>query len=149
MATTATEDLTDPLEDVLGYQLRRASLASMTVLNERYDALGFKPTEAIILRFVAANPGCNQSAIGRALGVKRTNMVPIVSDLETRGLLVRRPADGRSNALSLTPAGEADLRRIEACAAEIEQHVYGWVPDSLRRKVLDLCREVRRRANEL
>lgn len=149
MATVPTEDLMDPLEDVLGYQLRRASLATMTALNEAYEELGLRPTEAIILRFVSANPGCNQSAIGRALGVKRTNMAPIVAELELRGLLDRAPADGRSNALTLTAAGEAELRKVQTVADEIERRFYGWVPEGLRAQVLELCREVRRRAAEL
>jgi len=148
MASDKPEELIDPLADVLGYQLRRASLATMTVLNERFEEIGLRPTEAIILRFVSANPGCNQSAIGRALGVKRTNMVPIVAGLEARGLLNRTPADGRSNALTLTEAGWELFAKVRAAADEVEAQFYGWVPDDLRDTVLGLCREVRRRADE-
>lgn len=89
LTETKTEPLADPLEAALGYQLRRAMLVTLTALTDSYETLGLKVSEAIIIRFVGANPGCNQSAIGRALGVKRTNMVPIVAGLEARNLLIR------------------------------------------------------------
>lgn len=143
MADDRPDSLIDPLEDTLGYQLRRATLVTVTALAEAYEALDLKMSEAAILRFVAANPGCNQSAIGRALGVKRTNMVPIVAGLEARGLLLRPPADGRSNALHLTDAGTALLGKVEKAGAEIEARFYGDVPGELRALLIDLCRQVR------
>lgn len=143
MLAEKTDTLTDPLEHTLGYQLRRATLVTVTALAEAYEALDLKMSEAIILRFIAANPGCNQSAIGRALGVKRTNMVPIVAGLEARGLLLRPPADGRSNALHLTDTGKALLGKVEKAGAEIEARFYGDVPEKLRAQLIDLCRQVR------
>lgn len=146
MLAEKTDTLTDPLEDKLGYQLRRATLVTITALTEAYEALDLKMSEAIILRFVAANPGCNQSAIGRALGVKRTNMVPIVAGLEARGLLLRPPADGRSNALHLTEAGQTLLGKVEKASAGIEERFYGDVPAALRAELIELCRKVRAKA---
>jgi hypothetical protein len=37
-----------------------------------------------------ANPGAIQTELGRALGVKRANMVPLIAGLEGRGLVQRR-----------------------------------------------------------
>lgn len=147
MSSEKSEDLVNPLEDVLGYQLRRASMVTFGALMEQYEALSLKPTEAVILRLVAANPGCNQSAIGRALGVKRTNMVPVVAALEARGFIVRTPADGRSNALRITAAGEELLGKVVACGAEIEQRFFGEVPPELSRAMIALCKEVRHKGD--
>ncbi len=146
LTETKTETLADPLDDVLGYQLRRAMLVTMTALTDSYEELDLKVSEAIILRFVGANPGCNQSAIGRALGVKRTNMVPIVAGLEARSLLIRPPADGRSNALFLTEAGKELLKHIQSAGDAIEQHFFGDIAPDTRNTLLELCRNVRAKA---
>jgi DNA-binding MarR family transcriptional regulator len=143
------ETLVDPLDNVLGYQLRRASVIMMAALLERYERLGLRITEATIIRFVGANPGCNQSEIGRALGVKRTNMVPIVAGLESRQLIRRTPADGRTNALFLTESGCEMLDRITTESQAHEQAFFGAMPEEQRNVLLEACREIRRRGEAL
>ena len=123
--TAKGKTLIDPLEHLLGYQLRRASLATLGALSEAYEALGLRLTDAIVLRFVAANPGCNQGEISKALGVRRTNMVPVVSGLVERGLIERAAADGRTHALTLTAAGAAIHARIDALAQDNEERFFG------------------------
>jgi DNA-binding MarR family transcriptional regulator len=143
----ASRELRDPLEGVLGYQLRRASQATLSALSDAYEEEGTTLTEAVIVRLVEANPGCNQAEIGRSLGVRRTNMVPIVAGLVERGLLRREAADGRTNALFLTPAGLALHDGIVAKSALLEQHFFGDVDPRTRRIVLDLLRRVRAKAD--
>jgi DNA-binding MarR family transcriptional regulator len=128
-------ELVDPLEGLLGYQLRRAALATMTALDAAYAPLGLKLTEAIILRFVGANPGCNQAAISRALGVTRTNMVPFVGALVDAGLVEREASDGRTHALFLTARGRALDRRLAEIAAEQDAQLFGGF-DAATRAVL-------------
>lgn len=117
--------LIDPLEPLLGYQLRRASLITLSALSEAYAELDLRLTDAILLRFIEANPGCNQGQISKALGVKRTNMVPVVSGLVERGLVDRAPADGRTHALTLTAAGSALHEQLAALAQANEEHFFG------------------------
>ena len=38
-----------------------------------------------VLSVVAANPGINQGAVGRVLGIKRANMVSLINELVDRG----------------------------------------------------------------
>jgi DNA-binding MarR family transcriptional regulator len=128
-------ELVDPLEGLLGYQLRRAALSTMTSLDAAYAPLGLKLTEAIILRFVGANPGCNQAAISRALGVTRTNMVPFVGGLVDAGLVEREASDGRTHALFLTAAGKAADRRLAEIAAAHDERLFGGF-DAATREVL-------------
>lgn len=141
------DGLNDPLESLLGYQMRRALLASMGELVDSFEKLGLRLAEATILRIIGSNPGCNQSAVGRALGVKRTNMVPIIATLEGRGLIVRAPADGRSNALSLTAEGEALLARADAVTRAHEERHFGDVTPELKAQILALCRQIRERVD--
>jgi DNA-binding MarR family transcriptional regulator len=138
--------LRDPLEDLIGYQLRRASLLTLSALSESFEALGLRPTEAIIIRFVQANPGCNQAEIGRALGVQRTNMVPIIGGLVDAGTISRKPADGRTHALHLTRQGEALHDKLAKLTLEHERHFFGDVDEDTRAILLRTLREVRAKA---
>jgi DNA-binding MarR family transcriptional regulator len=143
------QELRDPLENLLGHQLRRASQATLAALSEAFEEYEVTLTEAIIVRLVEANPGCNQAEIGRALGVKRTNMVPVVAGLVDAGLLRREAADGRTNALFLTPAGQALHDRIAARSLVHEQHYFGDIDATTRRILLDVLQGIRKKANSV
>jgi DNA-binding MarR family transcriptional regulator len=140
--------LIDPLEPLLGYQLRRASLVTLSALSEAYEALDLRLTDAIVLRFVAANPGCNQGEISKALGVKRTNMVPVVSGLVERGLIDRAAADGRTHALTLTAAGATLHGRIDALALANEERFFGGFDEETRAVLLRALGTIRARAED-
>lgn len=140
------KELRDPIANMLGYQLRRASLVTMTALSEALEPFGLRMTESITIRFVAANPGCNQAEIGRALGVKRTNLVPVVAGLVTAGLIDRSPADGRTHALRLTDAGDALNRQLAAAVIEVEQRFFGDIDEAERNRLIQLFQRIRAKA---
>lgn len=110
----AAHGLNDPISPRLGYLLRRASSAMMGHLGAELAQVGLRPVEATILILVGANPDCSQSDVGRMLGIKRANMVPLIAGLVGKALLVKSPVDGRSQALSLTQAGDAMRIRVDA-----------------------------------
>lgn len=105
--------LHDPISSRLGYLLRRASSAMMADLGTALAEIALRPVEGTILILVGANPGCTQSDLGRMLGIKRANMVPLISALATRGYIEKSPVDGRSLALSLTAQGERVRQAVE------------------------------------
>jgi DNA-binding MarR family transcriptional regulator len=110
--------LDSPLDVLLGYRLRRASMAMMTDLIAALRPLGLSAGEASFLVLVGANPGCRQSDVGRTLEIKRANLTPLVARMKARGLVDDAPIDGRSRSLSLSPAGlslrDKALQRIAA-----------------------------------
>lgn len=103
----AAPALVSPLDSLLGYRLRRASMAMMGGLHEALRPFGLSAGEASLLILVGANPGCRQSDVGPALAIKRANLTPLIGRLKARGLVIDTPIDGRSLSLSLTPEGEA------------------------------------------
>jgi DNA-binding MarR family transcriptional regulator len=117
--------LRNPLEARLGYQLRRASGVLMADLGSRLATLDLTPTEASILILIEANPGAIQTDIGRALAVKRANMVPLVAGLMARDLIAREAADGRSHALTVTEAGRKRAREAQRMMQEHEDCFFG------------------------
>lgn len=110
----------DPLSELPGYRLRRASAAMLADLTRRLEPVGLTPVEASVILLIGSNQGLTQSAIGRALGIQRANMAPLVARLEARGLLARNPADGRSHTLSLTSAGLGLHDAVAGITAEHE-----------------------------
>ncbi|MEO0032208.1 MAG: hypothetical protein RIS94_1966 [Pseudomonadota bacterium] len=106
--------LTNSLDRLLGYQLRRASTVMMADLARELAELDMRPAEVTTLLVIAENPDCSQSEVGEALSIKRANMVPIISRLMDRDLVARTRVDGRSHALRVTAAGEAVVREAWA-----------------------------------
>jgi DNA-binding MarR family transcriptional regulator len=107
----------DPLIRFPGYALRRAANATAAELSARLLPLNLRQSDASLLLLVAVNPGATSSALGRALGIERANMVPLLKRLDEAGLIVREAIDGKSQGLRLTPEG---LRRLETARKVIE-----------------------------
>jgi DNA-binding MarR family transcriptional regulator len=137
--------LIDPLENYLSYQLRRAAFATVSALENAYAELGLTATEAMVLRVAKCNPGCTQADISRMLGVKRTNLVPVVSGLMARGLLKRAPADGRSHSLYSTARGEECHRRLTDISNQHEQYFFGELSERARRELMQIFKGLRQR----
>ncbi len=91
----------NPLEQLLGYQLRRASQAMMADLGAELAELELRVTEMSVLLVIDENPDITQSEIGRVLAIQRANMVPLTTQLERRGLIRRGATIGRAQALRL------------------------------------------------
>lgn len=106
--------LTNSLDRLLGYQLRRASSVMMADLARQLGDLDMRPAEVTTLLVIAENPDCSQSEVGEALSIKRANMVPIISRLMDRDMVARTRVDGRSHALRVTPQGEAVVAQARA-----------------------------------
>ncbi|WP_298282420.1 MarR family winged helix-turn-helix transcriptional regulator [Acidocella sp.] len=111
--------VSNPLEGLLGYQLRRASVCMLADLASSLSDLELRVTEASVLMVLLENPSITQSEIGRTLDVQRANMVPLTTQLERRGLICRAAAVGRAQALRLTAEGEAIAKE---CQKRIEAH---------------------------
>lgn len=128
--------LRDPIASRLGYLMRRASLVMMADLGNALAKIDLRPVEGTILILVGANPGCIQSDLGRMLGIKRANMVPLISALAARGYVEKSPVDGRSLALTLTVAGEEARAQVDAIMdaheARFEQLLAGRDQAALR-----------------
>jgi DNA-binding MarR family transcriptional regulator len=126
----------DPLLDLPGYVLRRASAAALAALNERLAPLELRHADVALLMLIEASPGLTQSHAGRILDIQRANMVPFVGRLEGRGLIERRQVDGRSQALDLTGSGRILVAKARRVVAAHEAALLKRVPKKLRPLVL-------------
>ena len=128
----------DPLAELPGYVLRRASAAALAELNQRLEPLKLRHADVAFLLLIDGSPGISQSEAGRILDIQRANMVPFVSRLEKRGLLDRTKVDGRSQALRLTAAGRAMLAKARRVIGVFEASMMNRVPEKMRPMVLPI-----------
>jgi DNA-binding MarR family transcriptional regulator len=120
---------------LLGYHIRRLSVLVMADLSDALAPHQLSPADASILLSIGARPGVTQSAVGRSLGILRANMAPLVGALATRGLIARTRVDGRSQALSLSHAGEALCQTIKTIIKDHEDRMFGSLTKADRQKL--------------
>lgn len=126
MASVSTASASDEvaignLDGLVGYHLRRASAVVGNDFSRALDGTGIRQVLFGILSIVNANPGINQGAVGRALGIQRANMVSLINELVDRDLLDRKTAaeDRRAFSLTLSPDGAA---MFDDCVKRIRTH---------------------------
>lgn len=122
----------DPLVDLPGYALRRAAAATMSRFVTAIEPLGLKFSELSALLLVEANRAITASQLGRMLDIQRANMVPLISRLVDQGLIERRPLDGKSHSLHLTPAGADKVAEGKALITAFETDLVARVPEPHR-----------------
>lgn len=106
----------------LGFLLRLANGVALGCLAERLDAVGLRQSTFSVLLIVDENPGLKQHEVGEALSIQQPNLVALVSELVSAGLLARLPCedDRRANILALTEHGRSVLAEARAAHARNE-----------------------------
>lgn len=132
------------LGGLVGYRLRRAQLTVFRNFSRRFEDVDIRPTQLGVITVVARNPGLKQSQVGAALGIKRTNLVPLLNGLEKRGIVarVRASSDRRSHALHLTAAGETLFAELLRREIAYEAELAALIGETGHRRLLDLLAKV-------
>lgn len=99
------------------FLLAQVGARAAALFAARLQELGLVPPHAGILRIIAGNAGISQQELASLLGMVPSRLVPLLDELEQRGLLERRdqPEDRRVYALHLTAQGTramADIGRV-------------------------------------
>lgn len=110
-----------PLQDFIGFHLRRAQDVAFHAFRRRVGDPGLSPGKFALLALIGANPGINQTALSRVTGRDKSTLTPALRDLVARGWVQRDRARGdrRAYALRLSASGREHLRVLNAHA---EQH---------------------------
>ncbi len=116
---------TAPLQESIGYALRRAQGAVYSTLNDALARISLRPLQFTLLVMVAENPGTSQSGVCEALGIQKANCVPTMSELERRGFIIRKKSatDARSYELHITNKGKRILQRAGELQSSHEQQL--------------------------
>lgn len=113
------------LEDLLGYNARRAALAVIGVFLQRMAPYDLRPVDFSVLTLIAHNPGITSRQLCTALDILPPNLVGLVKGLDARGLIERHahPTDRRAQGLHLSPAGKKLQTSAQATATRLEMDV--------------------------
>jgi DNA-binding MarR family transcriptional regulator len=142
MSERQTIDL-GPLPDLIGYVLRRAQLAVFQDFFAAFEPFDIRPAQFSVLTIIERNPGLTQSHVAEALGIKRTNFVGMLDELEKRSLAERRRArDKRSYALYLTADGAALMRKLKPVLKAHEVRMIARVGEDGRDRLIALLTEI-------
>jgi len=133
-----------PLTDYLGYALRRASMSAVAEFLEAFQEVELRPTQFAVLTLIAETPGVRQTQICASLGIQKANFVPLLNELERRGLVLRKSVvgDRRSSALHLTTLGNTTLQRARAIHEEYESRFVTRLGRRNRDQLLALLNKV-------
>ena len=128
-----------------GYQLRRAQARFFADFRRRMADVPMTPAQYGLLTLIGENPGLSQSALARALGLKRSTMVAAINTFERRGLVERRRGGGgdqRAHALVLTAAGKRLMRELEPRIGEHEAHMLAALSEDEKKQLLYLLEKI-------
>jgi DNA-binding MarR family transcriptional regulator len=128
------------LDELLGYSLRRAQVAMFLAFHAATRGQEITPPRFTALVVIGANPGINQSVLGRVLGIARSGAMALANWFEARGWVERRrrPNDGRAWGLHLTRKGEALVARMRRAVSAEDRHRSSVLSPRERRELLRL-----------
>jgi DNA-binding MarR family transcriptional regulator len=126
--------------------LVQLGMAAARQFSERLAPLGVEPRHVGMLTRLAANEGKAQQVIGELIGLNPTQMVFLVDELESRGFVERRrnPADRRSYALYLTPAGQDMLGKVREVSQAHQATLGRSLSESEQEQLTEMLRRIAR-----
>jgi DNA-binding MarR family transcriptional regulator len=132
------------LASLLGYNLRLAQVRVFQDFAVTMAAFALTPGQLGALLLIEARPGLSQSALGAALGIDRSSVVPLIDGLQARGLVRRaaRADDRRAHALELSEAGAALLRRLTPALERHERRIARRLTAPERARLIDYLSRV-------
>lgn len=130
--------------------LGRLALAYRAAMGERlreeaeFAEWGLRPPSMGTLRVIDAHGPISQREVCERLGVHPSDMVGIIDQLETYGLVSRERsvADRRRYDVTLTLKGRAVMDRFQAIAREVDQEFYGVLSVTERKQLEKLFRKL-------
>jgi DNA-binding MarR family transcriptional regulator len=111
---------------------------------QRIAHTGLRPNLAGLLSLAAAQPDASQLDLGTAFGVGASAVVPLVDELEDKGLVRRErdSADRRRQRLRVTEAGFQALSVVSEEAVEVGTVLLAGLDPQERRTFADLLAKI-------
>jgi DNA-binding MarR family transcriptional regulator len=132
------------LEGLVGYNARRAAIAVIGVFLERMAPYGFRVVDFSVLTLIAHNPGITSRQLSSTLSILPPNLVGMVRQMQSRGLIEKRPhpSDRRAQGLYVTPAGQRLQAETQAVVAALESDATDRLTEVERATLIQLLRKV-------
>ncbi len=130
--------------DDVSFLLARANALSLTVGNAALSALGLKVRSYAVLALAADPAPPTQRELSEFLRLDPSQVVALVDDLQSRGLVERRPdpTDRRANVVVATDAGRELQTRGQAATQSAERELHATLTDAEHASLVDLLRRI-------
>ena len=147
----ASAECQDALADDLGWGLGVVFRAYVTAAHAAVAELPGGPRGYQVLAAAAQSVVGSQLALAQHLGIDRTVMTYLLDDLETAGLIERRPdpADRRARRVVATEQGTKLLVALDCRLRAAEEHLLDPLDDESRRSFRSQVRLLATRINAL
>lgn len=122
--SAADPNLAGP-EDRLGLVIKRAEQVMIATKTRALRPFGLTVPQYAAMYALAMQPGSSGARLARECQVTPQAMASVLSNLEAKGLVERRPSDDHAQVLvtRLSPAGHTLLCEADQVAADIEHRV--------------------------
>ncbi len=111
---------------------------------ERLGEHNLTPPLVGVLRLLRISPGQSQQSLAERLGLLPGRLVPLLDDLEGRGLVRREPGrtDRRVNVLEITPDGVTALQTVASVMNEHEGSLLAGISAGERATLAGLLQRI-------
>ncbi|MFI5916849.1 MarR family winged helix-turn-helix transcriptional regulator [Dactylosporangium sp. NPDC051541] len=110
-------------EDLPSWLITQTAGHAHRLVGDGFAAAGARGYHYRLLATLDEAGPASQADLGRGSGIHLSDMVAAINELAEQGLVERAPdpADRRRNIITLTPAGSAQLRRLERQLAATQE----------------------------
>lgn len=105
--------------------INQAAIAANRLTDQALASVGLRRYHYAMLAALDEFGPSSQADLGRCTGIDRSDVVAAINTLEERGHVGRSPdpADGRRNIITITAAGTAHLKRLDAVVASAQDEL--------------------------
>ena len=143
----STDQLTPSrLLDKPTWLISQASTKAHRAVTDALTGVNARGYHYRLLAALAEFGPASQATLGRRAEMDRSDVVAAVNELAGESFVRRTadPRDGRRNVITITPAGEAQLRRLDDVLTEVQDELLAPLSRRERRTLVDLLGRVLR-----
>ena len=128
------------LQGLASWRLSAAALVGDRLVNEALATEGVRKYHFRVLVALSDDGPLSQAELGRRLAIDRSDVAAIAAELEQRELLARTrdDRDRRRNVVTITPAGEAALARMDRAIAAAQTTLLAPLSGAEQRQLSEL-----------
>ncbi len=132
------------LADQTSFLIARANARSLALGNAALAPLGLKVRSYSVLALAAGDERPSQRDLAAFLRLDPSQVVSLVDDLESRGLVERvpDPSDRRTNAVVATPSGDRLAAQAREALDRAGERVFEGLNEDDQRELASLLRRV-------
>jgi MarR family transcriptional regulator, lower aerobic nicotinate degradation pathway regulator len=134
------KDAPQRLQRLPSWLLSASALVGDRLVNEALATEGVRKYHFRVLVALSDDGPLSQAELGRRLAIDRSDMAAVAAELEQRALLerTRDDRDRRRNVVTITPAGEAALTRMDEAIDHAQTRLLAPLSSAEQRQLSEL-----------